>query len=72
MEQEFLTAKDVAAYLGIHISTFWRLAKREGFPPGIRLTAGIVRWQKSAIIEHLLAAAAIPPSGKKRGPKSKK
>lgn len=44
-------ARHVAYYLGVHISTVWRYAKRPDFPKPHRLTDGVTVFDAEAVRE---------------------
>ena len=52
-------AKDVAAYLGVGVSTVWRWQREGILPPGVRLTPRCTVWRLEDI-EALLAGRETP------------
>ena len=61
--QPLMTARDVAAVLGVGERTVWRLTSRAeagygNFPRPVRLAARTVRWRWPDIEKYLLELAA--------------
>lgn len=61
-----LTAKQVAAMLGIHVRSLWRMAQSGDVPPPIRLSERVVRWRITDLEAYLdrLAVDAQRRAGK--------
>ena len=67
IEAKYLRPKDAAKYLGLGISTFWRLVKAGEIRPGIKLLPGSTVWPVSSLEDFVAAKAAeIPDPNKPR------
>ncbi len=50
-QPEYLRARGVAAMLGIHVSTCWRLVAEGKLPRPIKLGTRCSLWDRSAVLE---------------------
>jgi len=55
-----LCQSQIISHLGVSRTQFWRMRKREGFPPPYRLSAGVQRWRRSDLIAWLQSRAGEP------------
>lgn len=60
--REWLSPKEVAALLGVHVSTLRRWIAQGQFPDGVRYSPKTVRWRRSTVeaFQGVPEAAAVP------------
>jgi predicted DNA-binding transcriptional regulator AlpA len=50
---QLITARDVAAILGVHLRTVWRLAQTGDIPQPVRISPRVLRWRAVDIDAHV-------------------
>lgn len=53
VKERLLTVKEVAALLGVGVSTVWYLAKNKRIPKPVKLSEQVTRWKSSEVSSFL-------------------
>lgn len=61
MEERLLTPREVAAYLGVPVSTLYQWRHRGSGPPAIRVGPRQLRWRPGDVEQWLAAQADEQP-----------
>ena len=51
--KRFLRISDVEEMTGLSVPTIYRYVKERGFPKGIKLSPGAVRWPEAEVVEWM-------------------